>query len=93
MNSKTQELFEAIGEKLIKAIEGGETGTWSKPWQTVLSGQAAPVNASTQKPYQGINSEAPRSRSPTGDSRRPLSTFLPALLTTPSSRFESRSPT
>lgn len=56
MNAKTQELFEAIGAKLIAAIEGGEAGTWSKPWQTVLSGQAAPVNIKTRKPYQGMNS-------------------------------------
>lgn len=55
MNSKTQDLFEAIGEKLIKAIEGAETGTWSKPWQTVLSGQGLPTNATTGKTYQGMN--------------------------------------
>lgn len=56
MNSKTQELFEAISEKLIKAIEGEETGTWSKPWQTVLSGSGTPTNAKTKKAYQGMNS-------------------------------------
>lgn len=55
MTTKADELFETVAETLIAAIEG-DTGTWSKPWQTVLSGSALPVNALTQKPYQGMNS-------------------------------------
>ena len=56
MNSKTQDLLDAVGEKLIKLIEGGEAGKWSKPWQTILSNQSLPTNAQTGKAYQGFNS-------------------------------------
>jgi antirestriction protein ArdC len=55
MSSKTQDLFEAIGEKLIAAIESDGAGKWSKPWQSIFSAQGTPVNATTKKAYQGVN--------------------------------------
>jgi antirestriction protein ArdC len=55
MNAKTTELFETITASIVKTIETGNAGKWTKPWTQVLAAAGSPVNASTKKHYQGMN--------------------------------------
>ena len=48
----TQEFYAQITEKMIHALESG-TAPWTRPWK--VSGDSAPVNALTGKPYRGVN--------------------------------------
>ncbi|MHB1286735.1 MAG: ArdC family protein [Leptospirales bacterium] len=48
----TQEFYEQITEKMIHALESG-TAPWIRPWK--VTGDSAPVNALTGKPYRGVN--------------------------------------
>ena len=53
--SKTNELFENITKTIIEVIEAGEAGKWNKPWTSVLAGSGIGINATTKKPYTGMN--------------------------------------
>jgi antirestriction protein ArdC len=45
--------FQQITDSFIKQIEAGIESRWAKPWISLNAG--TPINASTGKPYQGIN--------------------------------------
>ena len=55
MTTKTDELFETITGRIIEAIETGNHGKWEKPWTTMLAQTGLPTNATTNKPYNGMN--------------------------------------
>lgn len=55
MTTKTEELFEVITTKIIKAIESNADGNWDKPWTTILGAGGLGFNASTKKAYRGFN--------------------------------------
>lgn len=46
-----QDVYEQITQAIIEAIESG-AGAYRMPWDNL----EAPANATTQKPYRGINS-------------------------------------
>ena len=57
MSERTDELFEAVTNRLVAVIENGETGKWNKPWQS-LFGRGFPTNHVTKNEYLGFNTLA-----------------------------------
>lgn len=49
------EIFETITASLIRTIKAGQAGKWQKPWTTTFANMGLPGNATTLKPYSGIN--------------------------------------
>lgn len=46
---------EAITQRLIGAIEQGQTPPWRKPWQPDLENSGFPTHPATLRPYQGVD--------------------------------------
>jgi antirestriction protein ArdC len=52
MNPELKDLYQRVTDQIIKAIESG-AADWKMPWHQ--AGNFMPANASTQKPYRGVN--------------------------------------
>ena len=48
------DVYANVTSQIIAAIENG-VGTWKMPWHTSGRFSSSPVNATSRKPYRGIN--------------------------------------
>lgn len=53
--SASTDIFETITAKVVKTIESGNAGKWSKPWTQVLAANGMHSNVLTKAEYQGFN--------------------------------------
>ena len=51
----TTSMYEAITQRVIEAIEKGQTPPWRKPWRPDLESSGFPTHPATLKPYQGVD--------------------------------------
>lgn len=49
-----QDHYQAVTDKIVAALEAG-TPPWRKPWDADQAAMTGPVNATTGRPYRGIN--------------------------------------
>lgn len=54
LSQPTPNAYQAITEKIVRAIETG-VGRFRLPWHAGVIPLATPVNAATERPYRGIN--------------------------------------
>lgn len=55
MSDRTDQTLTEIGEKILSMLEDSTGGDWIKPWSDALAAVARPHNATTGKPYRGVN--------------------------------------
>jgi antirestriction protein ArdC len=49
------DVYTKVTEAIVNAIEQGKAGTWRMPWHTSGKYAFSPINATTKKPYRGLN--------------------------------------
>jgi antirestriction protein ArdC len=54
MNPELKDLYQRVTDQIVKAIESG-AADWKMPWHQTGSENFTPINASTKKPYRGVN--------------------------------------
>lgn len=59
-DTKTKDVITRLVDRIVEVIEAGTAGglyagKWDKPWTSVLAGAQFPVNALTERTYQGMN--------------------------------------
>jgi antirestriction protein ArdC len=52
--SSKQDVYQRVTDSIINAIEQG-VGNWRMPWHTSGRFASSPINATSRKPYRGIN--------------------------------------
>jgi antirestriction protein ArdC len=50
-----KDIYGAITNQIVAAIEGGDLGKWRMPWHTSGDYAFSPINAISKKPYRGVN--------------------------------------
>lgn len=54
MNTEKKDIFQKVTDQIVKAIEEGAE-SYRMPWRTSGGFPHSPINASSRKPYRGIN--------------------------------------
>lgn len=54
MDTEKRDIFERVTQQIISAIEAG-AGSYRMPWNTAGGIISSPINATSRKPYRGIN--------------------------------------
>jgi len=50
-----RDVYRKVTDAIINAIENGSVGNWRMPWHTSGRYAFSPINATSRKPYRGIN--------------------------------------
>ena len=50
-----RDVYARVTDQIVTAIEQGNVGTWRLPWHTSGKFAFSPINATSKKPYRGIN--------------------------------------
>lgn len=50
-----QDVYQRVTDRIVAAIEGGNVGSWSRPWHTTGGAAFSPINVGSRKAYRGIN--------------------------------------
>jgi antirestriction protein ArdC len=54
MNTEKKDIFQRVTDQIVKAIEEG-AGSYRVPWRTSGGFPSSPINATSKRPYRGIN--------------------------------------
>jgi antirestriction protein ArdC len=49
------DVYSRVTSQIVDAIEQGKAGSWKMPWHTDGRYAFSPINATTKKPYRGLN--------------------------------------